>query len=580
MDTVTLKINGKTVSVPKGSTILEAAKIAGFEIPTLCYLKGICSDTNCRVCVVEVKGARTLVTACGTQAAEGMEVLTNTPKVKASRKMTVELILSNHDKRCLSCVRSQNCELQKLSLDLDCDAGHFQGVQNMFPVEDSNPFIVRDNSKCVLCRRCVNTCHQIQSVGAIGANSRGFTTYVGCAFDKKLENVPCVACGQCVAVCPVGALREKSSEERVSGFIADPDLFVIAGTAPAVRVALGEEFGMSVGNNVEGKMVSALKMLGFNNVFDVDLTADLTIMEEGTEFIGRLQTPGAVLPMITSCSPAWIRFMELYYPDQLGHLSTCKSPQQMFGAVMKTYYAQKMGIDPAKIRVVSVMPCIAKKYEMTRADQSASGYPDIDAVITTRELARMIKSAGIDFNALKNGKFDNPLGKASSAGLIFGATGGVMEAALRTVAEVVLGNPLENLDFHAVRGVTGIKETTVTLGDIKVNICVASGLANARKIMDEVKAGTSPYHFIEIMSCPGGCVKGGGQPQRPASLQNQIDLRLARAKAIYKSDKAAKLRKSHENPVIKTLYQDYFGAPGSHKAHKALHTSYSKKDKF
>jgi len=580
METVTLKINNKAVTAPKGATILEAAKLAGFEIPTLCYLKGVCNDTNCRVCVVEVKGARSLAASCGTAAANGMEVFTNTPRVRSSRKISIELILSNHDKKCLSCVRSRNCELQKLSLDYGCDEDAYEGVTNNFAVEDSNPFIVRDNSKCVLCRRCVGACHEIQSVGVIGASSRGFTTYVGCAFDKKLENVPCVACGQCVAVCPVGALREKSSEERVSGFIADPDSYVIVGTAPAVRVALGEEFDYPIGTNVEGKMVSALKALGFNNVFDVDLTADLTIMEEGAEFIGRLKDENAVLPMITSCSPAWIRFMEFYYPESLAHLSTCKSPQQMFGAVMKTYYAEKMKLDPAKIKVVTVMPCIAKKYEITREHQSASGFPDVDAVLTTRELARMVKAAGIDFRALKNGKFDNPLGKASSAGLIFGATGGVMEAALRTVSEVVMGEPLEKLDFHALRGTEGIKTAQVELGGKTLNICVASGLANARKIMEEVKAGTSPYHFIEIMSCQGGCVKGGGQPQRPASVQNQIDLRVARAKAIYTKDRSAKLRKCHENPVIKTLYKEYFGEPNSHKAHKVLHTSYTKRNKF
>ena len=577
---ITLKIHDTSVTVPEGTTILEAAKQAGFNIPTLCYLKNVCHDTNCRICVVEVKGARSLVTSCCTAVSEGMEVFTNTPKVRASRKTTIELILSDHEKKCLSCVRNRHCELQKLSHDYGCDEDAFKGVVNKFAVEDTNSFIVRDNSKCVLCRRCVSACHEIQSVGAIGTNGRGFSTYVGCAFDKMLGDVPCVACGQCVSVCPVGALTEKSSLDIVAGYIADPELHVVVGTAPAVRVALGESFGYPVGTEVEGKMVTSLKMLGFDKVFDVDMTADLTIMEEGTEFLGRIKDKNAALPMLTSCSPGWIRFMEFYYPEQLAHLSSCKSPQQMFGAIMKTYYAQKMKIDPSKIRVVTVMPCTAKKFEVTRDFQSASGFADVDAVLTTRELARMVKTAGIDFTGLSDGQFDHPLGIGSTAGLLFGATGGVMEAALRTLSEVVTGKTLEKLDFKAVRGTKGIKTATVKIGELDVKVCVASGLANARKIMEEVKAGKSPYHFIEIMTCPGGCVKGGGQPTRPAAIQNQIDIRATRAAALYAKDAKAKMRKSHENPIIKTLYSEFLGEPNSHKAHELLHTKYVKREKF
>ena len=579
--TITLKINNRAVSAPEGVTILEAAKLAGYNIPTLCYLKGVCNDTNCRVCVVEVKGAKNLVAACSTAAADGMEVLTNTPKVRASRKMTIELILSDHKRECLSCNRSRHCELQKLSRDYHCDEDAYKGEAKSFAVEDSS-FIVRDNSKCVLCRRCVSVCHDVQGIGVIGTNGRGFSTHIGCAFDRKLNEVPCVACGQCVAVCPVGALIGKSAIDRVMEYLADPELYIIAGTAPAVRVALGESFGFRVGTDVEGKMVTALRLLGFNKVFDVNMAADLTVMEESAEFLERLSGKDAALPMLTSCSPGWVRFMELYYPDQLDHLSTCKSPQQMFGAVMKTYYAEKMKLDPAKIRVVTVMPCIAKKYEATRERQSASGFPDIDAVLTTRELARIIKSSGIDFNDLKDEKFDDPLGGSSTAGLIFGATGGVAEAALRTLAEKITGEPLDNdsIEFTAVRGSKGIKSASLNLGGNDITVCIASGLGNARKIMDEVKAGKSPYYFIEIMACPGGCVKGGGQPQRPALVQNQIDIRVTRAATLYSKDKKSKLRKSHENPVIKTLYADFFGSPGSAKAHKILHTGYTERDKY
>jgi len=577
---VSVTVNGKEVKVNEGTTILEASRQAGYEIPTLCYLKEVNDDTNCRICVVEVKGARNMVASCQAVVYDGMEIKTNTPKVRANRKMTIELILSNHERKCLSCPRSTNCELQKLALDYGCDEEKFKGEVLKFDIKGKDGTIVRDNNKCVLCRRCIAVCRDVQQIGVLGANARGFKTYVSCAFDKELNEVPCVACGQCVAVCPVAAIAERDDTKKATAFIADPGLHVIVGTAPAVRVALGESFGLSVGTDVEGKMVAALKNLGFDKVFDINLTADLTIMEEGAELLERLNDPDAVLPMITSCSPGWVNHAELAYPELIKNLSSCKSPQQMFGAIMKTYYAKKMGIDVSKIKVVTIMPCIAKKDEAVRDNQAASGYADIDAVLTTRELAKMISEAGIDFNGLKNENFDDPMGKASTAGLIFGATGGVMEASLRTVSEIVEGKPLSKIDFTAVRGTKGVKTAEVKIGDKNLRICVISGLGNAKPILDEIKQGNSPYHFIEIMACPGGCVTGGGQPVRPSSLQNQLSLKEARAKTIYAKDKKSKLRKSHDNPLIKEIYNEYLDKPGSHKAHEILHTSYSKKDKY
>ncbi len=575
---VNLKINNIPVSAPKGSTILEAARIAGIRIPTLCYLKDINAIGACRVCVVEVKGARTLVASCVYPVNEGMEVFTSTPKVLASRKTTVELILSNHKRECLSCVRSGNCELQNLATELGCDEHAYEGECIDYPIDNLTPYLVRDNNKCILCRRCVSACKQYQSVSVIGANARGFDTHIGCAFEQTLDKVACVGCGQCIAVCPTGALREKDEIDDVMAAIADGSKRVIVGTAPSVRVALGEEFGLPIGTNVEGKMVSALRRLGFDDVFDVDFTADLTIMEEGTEFLSRLKN-GGTLPMITSCSPAWIKFCEHNFPDLLDHLSSCKSPQQMFGAVAKTYYADKLGIDPKDIYVVSIMPCTAKKFEKGRADQSAAGdgIPDIDAVLTTRELARMIKRVGLIFNELPDENFDTPFGMATGAGLLFGASGGVMEAALRTVTEIVTGKEMTNLEYKEVRGLDGIKEAEYDLDGTKVKVAVASGLSNARKIMELIRDGKCDYHFIEIMSCPGGCVNGGGQPIQPGYVRNSVNLAKERAKAIYDQDKGMKLRKSHENPAIKELYAEYFGEPNSHKAHEILHTTYVKR---
>ncbi len=581
MKNVTLKINNTSVTVPEGTRILDAARQAGYDIPTLCYLKDLTNEGSCRMCVVEVKGARSLVVSCVGTVAEGMEVFTNTPKVISSRKTTLELMLSNHKRECLSCVRSTNCELQKLALEYGCDDKRFEGEHTHVTVEAVNPYLVRDNDKCILCRRCVAMCSKIQSVGVIGANRRGFNTEIGCAFNRNLGDVDCVACGQCIKVCPTGALTEVDDTAKVVEALNDPDKYVIFGTAPSVRVALGEEFGNPIGTDVEGKMVAAIKRFGADKVFDVNMTADLTIMEEGTELLERLADKNAVLPMITSCSPGWIRFIEFNYPELLGHLSSCKSPQQMFGAVMKTYYAKANNIDPKNIYVVSCMPCTAKKEEILRDDQAASGYPDVDVVLTTRELAHLIKKYGINFNNLPNEQFDDPIGYGTTAGLIFGATGGVMEAALRTVYEIVTGKTLEKLDFEAVRGVEGIKEATVDLAGKTIKVAAVNTLSKAREVMEKIKNGECDYTFIEVMACPGGCVNGGGQPIVSSELLNKgVDPRALRAAAIYKMDKDSPIRKSHENPVVKKLYAEYFEKPGSHIAHEVLHTTYVKREKM
>ncbi len=577
METVNIKINGMSLEVPKGSTILEAAKMAHIDIPTLCYLKEINEIGACRICVVEVKGARSLVASCMYPVADGMEIRTNSPKVLESRKQTLELILSDHDRKCLSCVRSGKCELQKLCNDLMVsDERIFEGDRNNYEVDDTSPHMVRDNNKCILCRRCAAVCERVQGIGVIGANERGFDTTIACAFDMGLGDTSCVSCGQCIAVCPTGALAEKDYTADVFAAIDDPEKYVIVQTAPAVRAALGEEFGYPIGTNVQGKMVAALRRLGFDKVFDTDFAADLTIMEEATEFLDRVQN-GGVLPLITSCSPGWIKYCEHYYPDMIDNLSSCKSPQQMFGAVTKTYYAEKMGLDPNKIVMVSVMPCTAKKFEIGREDQNAAGVPDVDLSITTRELARMIDRVGLNFASLPEEEFDNPLGDSTGAAVIFGATGGVMEAALRTAVEVLTGKELANLDFTEVRGTKGVKEATYHVAGMDINVAVASGLSNARKVLDDVKEGRANYHFIEIMGCPGGCVNGGGQPIQPASVRNFTDIRAERAKALYNQDAAMPIRKSHENPSIKKLYEEYLEKPGSHKAHHILHTTYVKR---
>ena len=578
MENITIKINGVEVSAPKGSTILEAARIAHIKIPTLCYLKEINEIGACRICVVEVKGARSLVASCVYPINEGMEVWTNTPKVLDSRRKTLQLILSTHRRECLSCVRSGNCELQQLCHELKVDdENKYEGAMpEKCMVDTSAAHMIRDNSKCILCRRCSAVCENVQGVGVIGANARGFNTYIGQAFDMGLGETSCVSCGQCIAVCPTGALTEKDCTDEVFAAIADPTKHVFVQTAPSVRAALGEEFGMPIGTNVEGKMVAALRRLGFEKVFDTDFAADLTIMEEANEFLGRVQN-GGVLPIITSCSPGWIKYCEHYFPDMTDNLSSCKSPQQMFGAILKTYYADKAGIDPKDIVSVSVMPCTAKKFEIGRDDQDAAGVPDVDIALTTRELARMIKRIGLDFTELPDEKFDDPLGESTGAAVIFGATGGVMEAALRTAVEKLTGETLASLDFKEVRGIEGIKEATYNVAGMDVKVAVASGLGNARALLNKVKNGEASYHFIEIMGCPGGCVNGGGQPQQPGTVRNFTDIRSLRAKALYDQDAAMPVRKSHENPSIIKLYDEYLGEPGSHKAHTILHTTYVKR---
>lgn len=576
---IKLTIDGEMVEVPKGTTILEAAKKANIDIPTLCFLKEINEIGDCRMCLVELEGRKGFVTSCIQKAEDGMVVKTNTIALIEARRMVLDLILSNHQRDCLTCTRNGNCELQKLAEQFNVTGIRYNGAVQKHEIDDKSTSIVRDFNKCILCRRCVATCKNVQGVGAIDCINRGFESCISTAGDKSLADVNCVLCGQCIEACPVGALKEKDSTQEVWRSLKDEEKYVVVQTAPAVRVALGEEFGMDIGTNVTGKMVTALKKLGFDKVFDTNTGADFTIMEEGTEFIERLNNNG-VLPMITSCSPGWINYCEKNYPEQLEHLSSCKSPQMMFGALVKTYFAKKYNIDPSKIFVVSVMPCVAKKFEITRENMAGSGYPDVDAVITTRELARMIKQAHIDFTALEDSKFDDPMGEATGAAAIFGTTGGVMEAALRTVAEVVTGDKLEHLDFNDVRGKDGIKKSTITLAGKEIKVVVASGLKNAKTIMDEIKEGKADYQFVEIMACPGGCVMGGGQPIHTSKERASIDIRKKRADALYTADEKSVIRKSHENPVVKKIYEEYLEKPGSHKAHKLLHTTYVAREKY
>lgn len=572
---INLTIDGRNIEVPEGTTILQAAAKLNIDIPTLCYLKEINEIGDCRMCLVEVEGKRGFATSCIQKVEEGMVVHTKTPEVLEARKTMLDLILSNHHQDCDNCVRKENCELQDLIKQFDKEKTVYEGTKNTYEIDDKSPSIVRDPNKCILCRRCVSMCNKVQKIGAIGVTERGFNSCVSTAGHNSLNDVNCTFCGQCIEVCPTGALREKDSTQIVWDKINDKDTYVIVQTAPSVRVALGEEFGMPIGTNVEGKMVNALKQMGFDKVFDTNTGADFTIVEEGTEFIKRLQNNDN-LPMITSCCPGWVKYIEMNYPENIGHLSSCKSPHEMFGALLKTYYAKKEGIDPSKMFVVSVMPCIAKKYERQREEMKQ----DVDAVITTRELARMIKQAKIEFVNLEDAKFDDPMGEATGAAAIFGVTGGVMEAALRSVSEIVTGKPLDKISFEQVRGESGIKRAEIEIGDKKVKVAVAHGLANAQTIMEEIKSGKADYQFVEIMACPGGCITGGGQPIKSAKIQEEVDIHKKRAEAMYSIDEKSVIRKSHENPVLKQIYKEFLGEPNGELAHKLLHTHYSKKEKY
>lgn len=582
METVNIKINNMPISVKKGLTILEAAREANIEIPTLCYLKEINEIGACRICVVEVKGSKSLVASCVYPVAEGMEIFTHTPKVLEARKINLELLLSNHNQDCLACVRNNNCELQKLCQELGVtNSKTFEGEKQNFEIDNSAKHMYRDNNKCILCRRCVSVCSKNQDVSVIGCNNRGFKTHVGCAFEKGLGETACVSCGQCIVACPTGALSEKDHTDKVWEAITDETKYVIVQPAPSIRVTLGEEFGLPIGTDVTGKLAAVLRRLGFDQVCDTDFGADLTIVEEANELVERIKS-GKALPMITSCSPGWVSYMEHFFPEFIPNMSTCKSPQQMFGAIAKTWFAEKNNIDPKDIVVVSVMPCTAKKYEISRDYQNAAGddIPDVDISITTRELARMIRKARISFESLPDEDFDSPLGISTGAATIFGTTGGVMEAALRTAVETLTNKKINKIDFEEVRGLKDIKKASYKVGNLEIKVAVASGLANARKLLELVKSGKETFDFIEIMACPGGCINGGGQPIHPAGVRNFTDIRQQRLDALYNQDKNMNIRRSHENPSIIKLYKEYLEKPGSHKAHKILHTKYQAKSPF
>lgn len=572
-DLVTLTIDNQKITVKKDTTILQAAKEAGIEIPTLCFLKDINEIGDCRMCIVKVEGRRGFATACIQKVEEGMIIKTNTPEIMEARHVMLDLIISNHNKDCLTCTRMGNCELQQLAVKFNIQSIEYEGEREIHKIDNLSPSIVKDPNKCILCRRCVAVCKNIQKIGAVDCGNRGFDSSISTSYNKSLKDTNCVYCGQCIQACPTSALHEKENIDEVWAKLKDPEAYVVVQTAPAVRVALGEEFEMSIGTNVTGKMVTALKRLGFNKVFDTNTGADFTIMEEAHEFVERFKTNDNI-PMITSCCPGWVRYIEINYPELLPHLSSCKSPHEMLGSLIKTYYAKQENIDPKKIYTVSVMPCIAKKYERQRAELSNEGNFDVDCVITTRELARMIKYANIRFDNLEDSKFDNPLGISTGAASIFGTTGGVMEAALRTAQDTLTGNDLEEINFEDVRGEKGIKKATVNINGKDIKVVVASGLGNAQKIMEEIKKGEADYQFVEIMACPGGCIMGGGQPIKNSTIRSEIDIRKLRADALYLIDEKSKIRKSHLNPVIKRVYEEYLETPCSYRAEKLLHTSY------
>ncbi|NCD08985.1 MAG: ferredoxin [Negativicutes bacterium] len=571
MKTVDITINGENISVPENITILEAAKSIGIKIPTLCHFPDQRVKANCRVCVVEVEGSKNLVASCSTPVRAGMKVKTNTARVRETVQTILELIFANHPQECLTCIRNENCELRELAAEHGIREIKADMSTPLLPLDTSTAAIVRDPNKCIKCGRCAEVCHHVQTAGILYSHYRGLNGAITPEYGKTLSEVACVLCGQCILVCPVGAIHEKDDTGKVWAALEDPTKHVVVQVAPAVRVSIAEEMGQAPGTIAIGKLVTALRRLGFNKVFDTDFTADLTILEEGNELLHRLKN-GGVLPMITSCSPGWVKFIEHNYPEQLDHVSTCKSPQQMFGALAKTYYAEKSGIDPKDIVVVSVMPCTAKKYECTRPEMYSSGYQDVDYVLTTREFGRMLRQAGVDFAALPDGSFDNPLGISTGAAALFGTTGGVMEAALRTVYEVVTGKELTKLEFESVRGLEGIKEATIDLDGLPVKVAVANGLGNARKLMDKIKNGEADYAFVEIMACPGGCIGGGGQP-----YVTKKETRLARMDAVYQVDEDMPLRKSHENPAIQELYRDFLKEPLGEMSHHLLHTHYTKR---
>lgn len=576
---VSLTIDGVQVQANESMTVLEAARQANIKIPTLCYLKDVNAIGACRICLVEVERNPALQAACVLPVAEGMVVHTNSERVMKARQLSLELLLSNHDRECLTCIRSTNCELQALAETFKVDAYQYEGEKNVQPLDLLSPSIVRNPNKCIVCKRCVATCRNVQKIGAIGAVNRGFSTTIAPVFGKSLAEGPCINCGQCIVACPVGALYEKSESDEVWAALHDPQKHVVVQPSPAVRVAIGEEFGMPMGTRCTGKLAAAMRRMGFDKVFDTDFGADLTIMEEGYELLDRIQN-GGVLPMITSCSPGWVKYCEHFFPEFIPNLSSCKSPHQMAGAIVKSYYAEKNGIDPKDIVVVSIMPCTAKKFENKREGEAATGYPDVDYVITTREFARMIKQANIDFVNLPDEDFDSLMGESTGAGVIFGATGGVMEAALRTVADVLTGEDLQAIDYEDVRGIAGIKEASVTLAGKEIKVAVASSTGAAEELLKAVRAGEKDYTFIEIMGCPGGCVNGGGQPIVPAEVRAVMDPRVVRAKGLYDEDTDKPLRKSHQNAEIKQLYDEYLGKPNSHKAHELLHTFYAERPKF